>query len=306
MIKGVDVSKHNGPINWGKVKKDGIKFAILRGGYSTTYVDSQFQNNIKGCIKNNIPVGIYWFSYATNVAGAIKEADKCLSVIKKYKEYIKYPVFYDLEYDTIRYAKTKGVIINKELASAMTEAFLNRIKSQGYNVGIYTNLDFSRNYFTSKILCKYDVWIAQYNSKCTYTGEYALWQYSENGKVDGINGLIDMNYCYKDYTKEKFNENVKELQSILNKCYKCNLEEDGLYGPLTQKAINNHYLKKGSKNDHVAWLQKSLKKLKYNISVDGSFGVETETVLKKFQRRNNLKVDKMAGLQTHTKIINLL
>ena len=105
-------------------------------------------------------MGIYWFSYATNEEKAKLEAKKCMEVIKPYKEHIIYPVFYDFEYDSVRYAKKQGVSINKTKATNFAYAFLKEIKKGGYKPGLYTNLDFSKNYFFKSILRDYDVWIA--------------------------------------------------------------------------------------------------------------------------------------------------
>ena len=118
-IKGIDVSKHNGTINWSKVKNDGVKFAIIRAGYGTDTIDPKFKSNIEGAIAAGLDVGIYWFSYATSESKAKVEANKCIEVLKQYKDKITYPVFFDFEYDSVSYAKKKGVSITKTLASSM-------------------------------------------------------------------------------------------------------------------------------------------------------------------------------------------
>lgn len=313
-IKGIDVSKHNGIIDWSKVKNDGIKFAIIRGGYGNSYVDPQFKINIEGAIKNGIEVGVYWFSYATNTTKAKEEAKKCLEVIKPYKDKITYPVFFDFEYDSVNYAKKQGVAITKTLASNMAKTFLQEIKNAGYISGMYTNLDFSSRYFSSDILNTYDTWIAQYSSKCSYTGKYTMWQYSEKGKVAGINGNVDMNYCYKEYKKASSNtlttiksdNNVKLLQQALNKSYGLKLAVDGSLGPKTKAAIEKHYLKKVIVNEHVKVIQTFLNKAGYKVTIDGSYGPATETVIKKFQKNKKLSVDGYCGLNTHIALINAL
>lgn len=306
IIKGIDVSKHNGTINWSKVKNDGVKFAIIRGGYGNSTVDPKFKENIEGAIAAGLDVGVYWFSYATSEAKAKEEAIKCLEVLKPYKNKIKYPVFFDFEYDSVNYAMKQGVAISKTLSSNFAKAFLQEIKSDGYIAGLYTNLDFSNNYFTSEVLNAYDTWIAQYNSSCSYKGKYIMWQYSEKGSVSGISGNVDLNYCYKEYatTKSNVDENVKLLQTALNTSYNCKLAVDGSFGPLTKEAVKNYYLKRGHKNEHVKWLQQVLRNLGYNLSIDGSYGPETERTVKEFQKLKCISVDGYAGLDTHTKIIN--
>lgn len=314
-IKGIDVSKHNGTIDWVKVKNDGIKFVIIRGGYGNSYVDPQFKVNIEGAIKNGIDVGVYWFSYATNESKAKEEALKCLEVLKPYKDNITYPVFYDFEYDSVNYAKKQGISVTKNMASNMAKVFLKEIKNAGYIPGLYTNLDFSKNYFTSEVLNTYDTWIAQYSSKCTYSSKYTMWQYSEKGKVAGINGNADMNYCYKEYKKAstttsttvKVDNNVKLLQQALNKSYGLKLTVDGSLGPKTKAAIEKHYLKKVTVSEHVKVIQTFLNKAGYKkISVDGSYGPATEEVVKKFQKNKKISVDGYCGLNTHIALINAL
>lgn len=302
--KGIDVSKWQGVIDWNKVKQSGVQFVIIRGGYSTT-VDEKFKSNIEGAIKVGLPVGVYWFSYAIDNTTLKKEYDKCVETLKAYKSNIKYPVFYDYEYDSIRYAKDKGVTINKTKVTNFADTFLDQVEKQGYKVGIYTNLDFSNNYFTDDILSKYDVWIAQYNSTCSYKGKYTMWQYSEKGKVDGISGNVDMNYCYKDYISSS-NNNVKLLQQSLNKSYNSGLVEDGLLGSKTQNQIRIHYLKKVTVNEHVRVIQTLLNKLGYKVNIDGSYGPATETVVKKFQKDKGLIVDGYCGVDTHMAIIKYL
>lgn len=303
-LKGIDVSKWQGDINWLKVKNDGVQFAILRAGYSTT-IDSKFIQNIEGCIKNNIPVGVYWFSYAYDNSTLKKEYEKCIEVLKPYKNKIKYPVFFDFEYDSLNYAKKKGVTINKNIVSNFTKTFLNQVEKEGYKVGVYTNLDFSKNYFNDDILNKYDVWIAQYNNTCSYKGKYTLWQYSEKGKVNGVNGNVDMNYCYKNYISN-VNESLKLIQQAINTSYQAGLVVDGIWGVKTESQIKIHYLKRTMKNEHVRVIQTLLKQIGYNIAVDGSYGPATEKVVMDFQKQKGLKVDGYCGVETHKAIIKEL
>lgn len=196
MLKGIDVSKWQGTIDWMKVKADGIDFAIIRAGYgsnSTAYDDKYYEKNVAGCEKVGIPYGVYLFSYANSVSDAISEADHVIRLVKGKK--LSYPVFYDLED-----AKTTGKCSNA-LILEIAKTFTERVEAAGYTVGIYAN----KNWNTTKLTDKwYDTkprWIAQYNSKCTYTGKYDIWQYTSSGKVNGISGDVDMNYCYTDFVK---------------------------------------------------------------------------------------------------------
>lgn len=307
-IKGIDVSYHNGTINWGSVKSAGIKFAIVRGGYAVSYIDKQLTNNIKGVIANNLGLGIYWFSYATSVAGAEAEAQACINQISKYKANIKYPVYFDFEYASRDYVENQGIKVTKTLASNMALAFMKKIKSAGFIPGLYTNKDFSSTYFTDEVMNFGELWIAQYASADTFTKPHSMWQYSESGSVSGISGNVDMNYCYKEFESSSGggstgDPNVVELQKALNACYNCGLAVDGSCGPATKTAIEQHYLYNGVVNSHVKWLQRMLTLRGFRVDLDSSFGPATETAVKSFQKAKGLSVDGYAGLATHLALI---
>lgn len=194
MIKGIDVSTHQGVIDWEKVKADGIQYAILRCGYGSdmeSQDDAQFKRNADECTRLGIPFGVYLYSYANSKDKAKSEAEHTLRLVKGYD--LSYPIFYDLEdADTTQKC-------SKELIGDMAEIFCNAIEKAGYKVGIYASKHWFTNILTDKRFDQWDRWVAQYNSKCTYEGTYTMWQYSSSGKVDGISGNVDMNECYKDY-----------------------------------------------------------------------------------------------------------
>ena len=191
---GLDVSKWNGNINWKAVKKANIDFVIIRAGYGTGYVDPYFKKNIESAIKNNLMVGIYWFSYAHSYQGAKLEAEKCYKTIKPYKKYFNLPVFWDFEYDSVNVANRKGYHISKKLASGMADTFCTTIKNKGFRAGIYTNIDYANNYFSRKVLAKYHTWIAQWTSTCTYKEHYVIWQCTDNFRINGKK--FDLNKLY--------------------------------------------------------------------------------------------------------------
>ena len=198
-----DVSKWNGDIDWAQVKEAGIQFVVIRAGYGYT-IDKKFKRNIEGAIENNIHIGIYWFSYARTTDMAIEEARVCANVIEPYKDKIDLPVFFDFEYDSVVCARRHGVSISRTLATDMADAFCTTIKDYGYEAGIYTNLDFSNNYFTQSVLERWKVWIAQWTKTNTYKKtDYVMWQYSSRGYVKGIDGHVDMNYYYGDKDDNK-------------------------------------------------------------------------------------------------------
>ena len=197
-VKGLDVSKWNGNIDWDAVEKAGIKFVIIRAGYGT-HIDYKFKQNIENAIDHNMIIGVYWFGYAYNDSMAIKEAKICLKTIKKYKNHIALPIFYDYEYDSVNYAARMGVRVNKNMVSSYADSFCSVIKKAGYHTGIYTNIDYANRYFSREVLDKYHTWIAQWTSSCTYRYEYIIWQRTDNYYIG--NKKFDLNYYY--YNRHK-------------------------------------------------------------------------------------------------------
>lgn len=188
-VKGIDISVWNGVLDWSKVKAAGIKFAIIRAGYGKT-VDECFSANAKGAIAAGIPIGVYWFSYALNTAGAKQEARKCIETIKGLK--ITLPVFFDFEYDTVAYAKKQSVTLGKEAFNSHSVAFCKAIQAAGYKAGVYYNLDYYNRFVDESRLKNYVQWYAQYNSTADISG-WDIWQYSSSGTISGCSGRFDMN-----------------------------------------------------------------------------------------------------------------
>ena len=188
--QGIDVSRWNGTIDWTRVKNAGIKYAIIRCGYGdnlTSQDDIQWARNVAQCEKLGIPYGAYIYSYATTVKQAQSEADHCIRLLKGHNP--KYPIYLDLEDSSI------SGLSNAQLAS-ITQAWATKIKAAGYTPGVYSSKYWWTNKLTSSVFNNYQKWVAQWNTKCTYTGTYQMWQYSSTGKVNGINGNVDMDYAY--------------------------------------------------------------------------------------------------------------
>ena len=211
-ILGVDISKWNGKVDWQALKKANIQFVIIRAGYSTYYVDPYFKSNIENAIKNNMIVGVYWFSYAHSYQGAKLEADKCYKTIKPYKDKIKLPVFFDFEYDSVNVAHRKGYHISKKLASGMADTFCTTIKSKGLQAGIYTNIDYANNYFSKEVLAKYHTWIAQWTSTCTYKDQYIIWQCTDSFRVNGKK--FDLNRLYYNRYQRLISNTEKKYKTM--------------------------------------------------------------------------------------------
>lgn len=191
-IIGIDVSEHNGALDWAAIKKAGIGFAIIRTGYGVSHTDNYFKRNMEGALAQGIPVGIYHFSYALNAAGAKAEAEYVLKLIQPYKDKLALPVFYDFEYDTVSYAKKQGVTLGKEAFNAHTVAFCETIKAAGYTPGTYYNLDYLRRYVDINRVGGYVQWYAQYASTASAAG-WAIWQYSSSYTIPGCSGRFDVN-----------------------------------------------------------------------------------------------------------------
>jgi len=197
LLKGIDVSKHQGKIDWAKVKADGIQFAIIRCGWGndiTSQDDVQFENNVNGCEVNGIPWGVYLYSYATNLTEAESEVQHVLRLLKG--KLPLYPVYIDME-DADGYKKKRNVS-NKTCAD-ICAYFCERLTKLGYLAGVYANKDWLENRINDPRLAQYPIWLAQWNDVVTYKGKYGMWQYTSDGKVNGISGRVDMNYCYEDY-----------------------------------------------------------------------------------------------------------
>ena len=189
-VQGIDVSKHNGTIDWTKVKNAGIKYAILRCGYGdnlTSQDDAQWERNVAQCEKLGMPYGVYIYSYATSIAQAQSEAEHCIRLLKGHNP--QYPVFLDLEDECM------SGLSNAQLLQ-ITVAWAEKIKMAGYTPGVYSSKYWWTNRLTSSNYNNYKKWVAQWSSQCTYTGTYCMWQYSSTGKVNGISGNVDMDYAY--------------------------------------------------------------------------------------------------------------
>ena len=224
MLKGIDVSEHQGAINWSQVKASGVQFTMIRGGYGRNNVDKYFHANAKGATAAGIPIGMYWFSYAYTVDMARNEAKYAVTLAKQYN--VTWPIAFDLEYDTVSYAAKNGVTITKSMATQMAKAFCEEIKAAGYNTMNYTNPDYLNRYFDQSQL-PYDVWLAQYASQPSIS-DMSIWQYSSGGSVPGISGRCDMNYAYKDYDAEN-NEVEMKGETTMQCFYKIDGGEDVYY-----------------------------------------------------------------------------
>ena len=188
--RGIDVSYAQGVIDWDAAKSSGlVDFAILRAGYGreTSQVDTQFERNYAACKRLGIPVGVYWYSYATTAAEAEQEAKVCLQTIRG--KQFEYPVAFDIE-------ETRCL----PQADALCTAFCSALENVGYYTAIYTFKSALESNFSAAVKNRYDIFLSHIGVQQTdYAGSYGLWQYSWTGCIPGISGDVDLDYAYKDY-----------------------------------------------------------------------------------------------------------
>ncbi len=190
MIKGIDVSRWQGAVDWAKVAADGVQFAMIKVLQGARNIDANFHANMRGAIANAIPVGVYVYSKAKDAAGAEAEALVAIELCKPYN--LDYPIAIDFESSHFL-PKTKAQ------CGAIIDAFCSTIESNGYMPLLYSNKDWLTTHIPDTCYKRWDVWLAQWRSTPPdWEGEYTIWQRG-NGTVDGVSGKCDLNWGYKDY-----------------------------------------------------------------------------------------------------------
>lgn len=202
-IKGIDVSKHQGNIDWVKVKNDGVEFAIIRLGYrgyevGNVLIDEKFHQNMRGAIAAGVKVGVYFYSQAITVQEALDEAAFVLENIKNYD--ITYPVVFDMEEVTEDIARMNGLTTAQR--TDFTIAFCDEVEKAGYTPMIYGGIKWLVEMVDISRLVKYDKWFAQFYKTPFFPYDLQMWQYTSSGKVDGIAGNVDINIGFKDYSAQ--------------------------------------------------------------------------------------------------------
>lgn len=283
--KGIDVSTWQGNIDWKKVKADKIDFAMVRGGYGNSGKDDKFEQNYKNAKAAGVSVGVYHYSYAKTTQESKKEANFCISYLKGKK--FQYPIALDIEDESQRNLSSVNL-------TSVVKSFCSEVQRAGYYVCIYSNLDWLKNRLIMTDL-NYDIWLAQWTNKPTYNGNIGIWQYTDKGKVKGINGNVDMDTAYKDYSKI--------IKSAGLNGYKN--ESDTIkkgYGGLFPEIKDGTWLEIGDRGENVKRLQSFLNWYgNYNLATDGIFGKKTEAAVKDFQKAEGLTVDGMFGVKSLTK-----
>lgn len=212
-VKGVDISVHNGSVDFQALKKAGIEFVIIRCGYGSDYTnqdDSRFSENVRKADTAGMPWGVYLYSYATTTSMARSEAQHALRLLNGRKP--AYGVWYDVE------DKSQS---GADLVS-ICEAYCSAIEAAGLYVGIYSMLSWMNSKLSSSRLDKYDKWVAQWSSSCDYKKPYGIWQFTDSLVINGKN--FDGNWAYKDYPaltgkkpaeKEEDEMSEKEVRQIV-------------------------------------------------------------------------------------------
>lgn len=189
---GLDVSHHQGTIDFEKIENAGVEFMMIRlGGTRGTngeyFIDKQFEENMKKAKEYDIPVGVYFYSYANSIESAEKDAEFVIKELKKYK--LDLPVAFDWE----EWKNFNSYHLSFFGLTSMAEAFLEKIEKAGYQGMLYS----SRNYLEQIWFpTKYKTWLAHYTKNTSYEGEYFMWQLCENGQIDGIEGAVDIDILY--------------------------------------------------------------------------------------------------------------
>ncbi|MBR3864768.1 MAG: glycoside hydrolase family 25 protein [Clostridia bacterium] len=206
---GIDVSYHQGEIDWKSVKSSGVDFVMLRIGYDFS-MDKNFENYLKGAKSVGLDIGAYFYSYADSVADAIAEAENCVKWLDKYPETFTYPIVYDAEEKKM-----------EKFASSACEAFCKVLLDNGYYAMIYASTNWFNEVITPlSTVSHIEFWQANYYSSYSnktpnelilkasnrpkiksYDSNVKMWQCTDSGKVEGITGGVDVNICYVDFSK---------------------------------------------------------------------------------------------------------
>lgn len=282
--KGIDVSKHQGKIDWKKVKSAGIEFCIIRAGYGKTesQKDERFEENYNGCKENGIPCGVYWYSYATSVELVKEEAKTCLSILAGRE--LQYPVYFDIE-EKGTFAKGEATV------SEIAKAFCDEVEKAGYWAGIYMSASPAAEYLTETVRNRYAMWIAdyRYKDKAHYAGQHGMWQSGSTGRVNGISGYVDTDIAYVDYPA-----------MISAKKNGSQQPQTATQTAAATTAGTSTSLRVGSKGEAVRKLQNALagKGYYYYDKIDGEYGKKTYGAVLAYQKDNSLTVDGIAGPAT--------
>lgn len=290
-IKGIDVSRYQGTIDWKKVKSSDISFAIIKAGGSDDgfYKDSKFEENYKNAKAAGMLVGAYYFvgSGCVSHADGVADAKRFIEMLKG--KQFEYPVYIDVESTSPS---------NRSGATKATIGFCETMEAAGYYCGIYAS-DISG--FVDRLdqsqLKSYDKWVARYGSAPQRTESYGMWQYSESGMVPGISGHVDLDYAYIDYPTIMKEKHLNGFGTPVV------TQESTVTNVITVKVKK---VQPGDEGTSVKVMQSVLIAKGYDCGssgADGKFGAATSSALEKFQKDNKLTADKICGAATWTELL---
>ena len=273
VVKGTDISYHQGTVDFATMKQMGVEFVIIRAGYGEAE-DKMFTAYINAALMVGLAVGVYWFIYAKDDEGAKKNADKFNQVIKPYKDKITCGAWADWEYDS---DKRAGYLTNEQ-RSAIVREFCKTMEEYGHEVGIYANKDYISSKFTIELLSQYPLWYARYGDEmgaAAYKGKGGkpyIWQYSSkgNGKDYGVSSQhIDLDYAYFDIAGNTTSDITID------------------YNPLVEPVSN---VKIGKTGNDAMWVQWYLWRfgLIRKEEIDGIIGKQSDAAIREAQRRLGL------------------
>ena len=201
---GVDISKQTGSVNFAGLKAAGVDYVMIRlggRGYSTGQItlDENFKANIEGAIAAGLDIGVYFYSQAINQDEAIQEANFVVQNLDPYKGNVKYPVAFDMEFVSNDEARIDG--LSREDRTSVAVSFLEGVKAAGYVPMFYGDKEWLIKEIDLAKLQDYDVWLAQEEDIPDYPYQYAMWQYSTKGVVNGITGDANLNICFIGYSQ---------------------------------------------------------------------------------------------------------
>lgn len=282
--KGIDVSTYQGQPDWAKVKASGVDFAFIRAGYGKNNIDQRCSYNGTNTKANGVTPHFYWFSYAYSQDMVVNEANYLIAEAKKYTSNCM--LAWDFEYDSMNYAKNKGVTVSKSTLTNWAVAFCQTVTAAGFTPVIYANEDYVRNYIDIDSVISQTgakLWFARYSSTIGNYGSNAyIWQHSSTGSVPGISGNVDMNIGYFDgVTNPTYSLNtfIREVQAA------CGASVDGIAGTETLSKTVTVSATVNNKHAVVAPLQRRLNSLGYNCgTVDGIAGSKFTTAVNSYQK----------------------
>ena len=296
---GIDISVWQKGFNFDKAKEEGVEFAILRGAYHLSK-DKCFEDFYAACKARNIPVGVYLYSMAKTVAEAKAEAENLIANVLKGKQF-EYPIYMDIEDKAQR-------VLGKDLLTEIVITFCDTLEKAGYYVGIYSTASFLSSFTHESKLSRFDKWIAHWAKKCSYKGDYGMWQFGgetnllRSNKVAGV--VCDQDYAYKDYPAiiKGLGLNGFSGDGKTDEVLPVEPQQDGY-------SIKMRLLKRGDNGEDVRALQILLSangcKGKMDAKKYGSFGNNTEAALELYQNKFGLPQSGKCDEATWNKLLGV-